>query len=223
MSNIVNRRRYMGGSEIPASEYIQNGLVFHLDGIEYGGLEGHWIDLIQNIDFLGNVNRLSNGLGFRFDMQTMTGSSNPVLPNTSPSIEMVIKDVVDPNDNNGITILGRPVDSSEVMIRLYKDNNADFLYKAGVSPKAKKYRLYERGFDNGAILYVDSNKCFLNKTGKTDTFNAVTGYGKPPTTYLGSTRCQFSLFSIRIYNRELSDEEVFYNQSIDSKRFKIRL
>ena len=58
-----------GGGEL--SDYVQDGLIFHLDGIERGNTAGHWIDRIGNVDFVfengvsesNSINDLFSDLG----------------------------------------------------------------------------------------------------------------------------------------------------------------
>lgn len=40
-----------GGSPAPTNPYVTDGLVFWLDGIDKGGVEGYWTDLIGGYDF----------------------------------------------------------------------------------------------------------------------------------------------------------------------------
>lgn len=52
---MINRRRYMGGGGAPVpTDYIQDGLVFQLDGIDKGATDGTWVDLIGGNVFTNN-------------------------------------------------------------------------------------------------------------------------------------------------------------------------
>lgn len=50
MSELRRRMMMQQGGE-PLPEYIQDGLVFWLDGIDKGNITGKWIDLIGGIEF----------------------------------------------------------------------------------------------------------------------------------------------------------------------------
>lgn len=199
---------------LTADSYIQDGLVFQLDGIEYGEIDGQWIDRKGSIafdisqqakmptfvDFLGNTpSYLLSGI-FNFDARNCS-----------------VDCIVNITNNNAAKIL---TGGNDANFNLWTENKKVGLATSG-STKLYSVSSYP------ATIHLLTEGCIYNGLRKvtysTDTSgrgNAVAlgGVNNPPTkSFTGS------IYAIRIYSRQLSDREILINQKIDNARFGLGL
>ena len=231
MGTLLNRRRYMGGGVQPYTKegYIQKGLIFHLDGLNDGGVGGHWIDIVQGADFsLTNV--VKDGDGFLFaDSNSTAIDDNPTIPTTTPSpctTEFVMKRVSDLGARTNInesTIFGTKTTSYGPWLRI----NA--AYSSGTGQHFRfftgknSYRLIDiSSWPINMTCSISENGGFVNFVENELSMN-TSGYGNPSNCSIKGISISLRHCAIRIYDRPLSKDEVLHNQQVDNQRFNLGL
>ena len=195
--------------------YVTDGLILHLDGINWGNQEGKWIDLVNNIDFLttGTVQRTNNSFicnagGFYYN-----GSFTDVV-----HIEVVFKSTTRAYQS----IFATPTVDKRVVLN-YTSNKIIIQYGGNknncvsfVIPDNKLISIssnYQTAYING-ILSQQSNV----RDDWTRTLNdtRIGTYALNSPYYLQGEIC-----SIRLYNRALTADETSRNFAVDKARFNI--
>lgn len=203
----------------PASAYIQDGLVFHLDGIERG--ESGWTDLIGGKKFT-LYNCTLNDDNVEFNGTSSYGKASGTLnEDSSGTIEAVF------TTDNFVTT----TDSFDLDV-FYSG------YSSGPNLQLVKYSGKE------AISTTLSNQ-YKNSIDKVKMVSASLTYPYPgiingaytlkynikslsrsSTSYMylghySNKYLQGKIYSIRCYNRPLTEEERIHNQLLDIQRFKL--
>ena len=237
MGTLLNRRRYMGGggtqSYIPASNYIQDGLIFQLDGIEYGDIVGHWIDLKQSGDFTMDSRAMKNDYGFLFPAVAqgnyiyceMDGGIANLPSYTDFTIEYVYQDRLNGSASGAEVVLFNTKSiAAGPFIRSISTSNIIFAGKyiwpyQNAQNKPKSTPAITAA--SATVTITANNLGVVNKEEVTLTNNGA-GYGAGSAVYIGSqNNCEYTLCAIRIYNRNLTKEEISFNQDLDKIRFKL--
>lgn len=220
--NSISRRRVMGQYDpyrIPknptADSYIQDGLVFQLDGIENGGIDGQWIDRVGGLIFEGDARHSDNCFLFN-------GSNSNVMRSRStlPEISDVSADICYQNTGRQTKIF---INANSVnSLRLSTDGNFKRNLPAFVPYTFASHIIHmqlNRGVDNGILMGtrspLEGYQALRATVGGRQwgawndhiVYNPFTG----------------SIYAIRVYSRQLTDEEIIYNQKIDNIRFELGL
>lgn len=215
MGTLLNRRRYMGGGVSPYDEfgYIKDGKVFHLDGINKGATDGSWVDLVGGKVFT-NSGAVSYGDHFYFannahmDGESMYGS-----------LQYTIEVCFAPDSSfTGMVFQSANQKKSEAMY-LYL-NQGLFLDRRPFYSLVKNIgnntlSLNENiGIQNGQVVTRSSSSDFYTSSGFTIGYN---GYSSGRYFFKGK------IYSIRLYNKRLTQDEILNNQSVDNTRFSLGL
>jgi hypothetical protein len=209
------------------SDYIHDGLILHLDGINIGNNDGYWTDQIGGRKFTiegdvyHNIDRMIFNGGFcskivedadRIDSTDVTVHVCFKCYSTSAQIWLFSFPPINPTDI--------PQNQVSTFFLLQNGNSVQFS-----RPK-------EVGYLIGDIL--TNNTCSVNSElgisnfitlddghkewwGGYDECNIGRRSSVHPVTFFGE------IMNIMIYNRKLSKEEMLHNQNIDNKRFNLRL
>lgn len=220
------RRRMManvgGGEQYDADSYIQDGLVFQLDGIDKGNDATKWIDrkggigfpyiaatsevLTDSVHFTGSGNLTGDTLitpSFAYDSMTIeicctydtrSGTNHVVLVcNVAPNFAFGWYNRTTLRCSSG---LSKPVWSTSDMtvLKTYSITSDHSLANINV------------------LLTAGSNTQFSNNSGAIElggrSYNSTSGYSG-------------DVYAIRIYNRQLTLAEMAFNQAIDNERFNL--
>ena len=220
------RRRMManvgGGEQYDADSYIQDGLVFQLDGIDKGNDATKWIDrkggigfpyiaatsevLTDSVHFTGSGYLTGDALitpSFAYDSMTIevactydtrSGTNHVVLVcNVAPNFAFGWYNRTTLRCSSGIS---KPVWSTSDMtvLKTYSITSDHSLANINVS------------------LTAGSNTQFSNSSGAIElggrSYNSTSGYSG-------------DVYAIRIYNRQLTLAEMAFNQAIDNERFNL--
>lgn len=220
------RRIMMGISKRPQVfpiPYIENGLVFYLDGINKGRNANAWTDLIGGIVFQNSgATEIANGWETGSGKK-LINSGTVNFPSSTCTIEAVLirngymtggqVDVFN-SLTGGATVLS--FDNSKIyMARAQNDGaincNAAALYDGTPLPLCISIR---------PGLAVVNGTSYTSSSGSsigTATYNSIGSRGNGNYPLVGS------IHAIRIYNRQLTAEEMLYNQQIDNDRFNLGL
>ena len=218
-----------GGSPHFVIPYITDGLVFYLDGIEKGSAQGAWTDLVGGIVF----NPYTNGVTFNADNVQFGGSSNKALissvdgsgiipSNTAGTIEVCF------NNTSGTTNKCLFYGGVNSGVCFHIGNTTDIKWSSGNSstPSIGKHSNQakttysisrDRVIENFSAQTFGSSGYITYKMTKM----IVGGSGRSASTIYDVFNGQ--IYSIRIYNRKLSEAEVLSNQQVDNTRFNLGL
>lgn len=216
MNELLLRRRVARMDSGPTEKsYIQDGLVFQLDGINKGNNVGYWTDLVGDVKFAFNSGSIVNANNVYFDgTNYITSSSiNIRVAHGSCSIDVVCSPAT-----AGIVFMPRQADIT------FGFNNNRIILIASTSQKTA----YSYSNDNPSCFSCKSNACIQNGTARSSNGTGIFG-GYDNYWHIGgrNNANKFlytgNVFAIRIYNRQLSEEEMLFNQRIDNIRFNLGL
>lgn len=223
MEELLLRRRTMMNTDYP-EPYISDGLVFHLDGICKGSDSNRWTSLVGNAYFTLNssISTVENNAVVVNGTGPLSGSNAMVIPATTGTIELCGQ-ILTPvttgflfSSNNG---------SSNKPLSVVKYSNG-FMYSYA------RFTNNCYNFDNFDTIIASPFSVSMN--GLTGLLNGVSytsmtsnGYNNTPF-YIGaksnaSYATNARIFSIRMYNRQLSQSEMLHNLAVDNKRFSLGL
>lgn len=200
-------------------KYIENGLIFHLDGKNTGPLEGYWTDLIGGVAFRieNGVERTNNGFIFPESSSAvyMLGISKVNLIATDDTFTIEVVMTAGTSGTRYIFAGGSGTDIALVMsggsLTAREARNTRFVTTNSVNLSTYSITHY----------YALQNLIELNSSG-TDYWAAVSGNAQ-----VGGWRTdrQFvgTICDIRIYNRVLTKDEIRANQQIDIIRYGIQV
>lgn len=202
-------------------DYIRDGLVFHLDGINKGGVEGKWTDLVNGIEYTpnGDAAFIKNGIVGLFRTIDPFPISVPHQNCTLECCGLI-------NGDSGQLLPFRTSNNNNIRVALFykADSGAIVNPTASYSPNdfnAFKVNMSKEYINTTPILYsVNSSLCLVNGmcfTAKTSgsTTNKDGGCTVSSTTNI--------IHSIRIYDRLLTEDEMRHNQKVDIKRFGLKI
>lgn len=205
----------MGGSTLN-TPYIKDGLIFLLDGIDKGASDGTWVDLVgENVFTIregDSVTSLSDG--FEFDGGIMLGTKV-----CSVSGDCTVEFVIEPASLSGIVFQGVKGTADGGILVLLQSGFFRGRKQAYTFVMASKctFSIHENfGYENMTAL--------AKKTG-TDFWNSLYGYAQVGAQLSTNLRFPFKgiIHCIRVYDRNLTVDEMLFNQQIDNVRFNLGL
>lgn len=200
---------------LTADSYIQDGLVFQLDGIDYGGIDGQWLDRKQAIVFVKSGNVVYTGHSFIFDSTNRYICNSPVYINTDGSVQIslggnrISADLFKQEGNRGFAV------NTNAYLRSYLTEGRSLTTRIPM---------------NGNLI-IEANNLHYIINGK-QVVSIYLGYNKITTSNgasIGGTswveagKIAAEIYAIRIYSRQLSNREILINQKIDNARFGLGL
>lgn len=198
------------------SEYVTSGLVFQIDGLQDLGTLP--TDLVGGIAFTtsqGTIQRNSQNDGWLFDGSTVvTSPSSFIQTAAGGTVEIVLRGVQ-------YTTTTKPIffqtSSYGIMAGLGPDNQLVISSSTSVTSW-----ILDTSISNTTIS-ATINNCYQNGQAKvaygTNQYTA-TGLSIGGR-YNSSNRMVGEICAIRVYNRQLTPEEMEYNQSLDIVRFRL--
>lgn len=222
---LQRRRELITQQEItPAPSYIQDGLIFHMDGADADYTNNTWTDKIGGLVFklhgVSKNNNKPNGVYLGTKNQYASCSSSLYAPATTCTIEVV----ADAEDTPGAVFSNT---NSSGLIGFYFISG--YLYHYWGSSGLPKWPVATSGLHTTSVCqsycYQDLQQYTSNSTsyflcdsqglliGRRDLRSATNAIRNP---FTGT------IYQIRIYNRKLTAEEIAYNQSIDISKYNIQ-
>ena len=214
--------------------YVKNGLVCFYDA-QFNSIEGHKLDTatLQNLINPGTYDLTYNsGLENLYDNE-QNGVVFPGQPSANISVPAFT--TLDNAEEVSYELVLRATDITNTQRILFLQNNIELFYRNGLNYSlrfdgtAKSY-IYSNAPTNvlstmaGTFKSSDSKKCYLNGVLRNTTAanaasqTAVTGS-------IGSGQNRYPLtngsvfYCFRVYNRQLSNNELLQNYNIDKERF----
>lgn len=231
MGNLLIRRREMVESAPAptpiACPYITDGLIFWLDGIERGGVSGQWKDLIGGKIFtLTGCTEETNGVTFAGTTSSYGVYDGYISGDWANETIEIAKNV---SRCRNMVILNQPIINGAVGKGLvYASSGNSWTRVDGQSEKGyitdgylKKLSIAGGNNQTSGVTFV------IDTTAKTARASSDTwGGNNSGKTYLGirytsglARPFSGTLYSIRLYNRVLTADEMIANQNVDVSRF----
>ena len=228
-------------STVPASAYVQSGLIAQWDGIDNAGTGTHdanateWVDLKQGIklqlldnDYFGEDYLFVTNVTHIADKETFSGFSEVTLEAYSV-----------PTWNDTIGNWNCPMVSIPYVGSIGYDartGGCSVHYFTSSGQTTVSYQSFNSGYDKinnivaaakwqtySARIGINSRAVSVNgETRATTTGLNWTGGTRSNSTILnvGNTKARMKMSSIRVYNRKLTDDEIVHNALIDEIRFE---
>ena len=219
---------------LSADSYVQDGLVFQLDGIDKGNVEGAWVDRKAGRQFtLNNCIVNSDNIEFNGTDSEAIDNDNYTLPTVPENytIEVVLyygggSGIL--TENSTTTSYGSPM-----MVALY---STAYYFTIGRNLYAVEEMQGKKYMCLQALAKGSSNTIQVNCNGDVLASRQGTGeiidnnffaYGKPSVGCVWISSSDRSghllgkVYSIRLYNRLLTEEERYNNMVVDYMRFRI--
>ena len=220
---------------IPSADaYVQGGLVFQLDGIDKGNVEGAWVDRKAGRQFtLNNCIVNSDNIEFNGTDSEAIDNDNYKFP-TVPE-NYTIEVVLYYGGGSGILTQNSTTssDGSPMMVTLYSTayylTIGRKLYAVEALPENKYMCLQALAKGQYDTIQVNCNGDVLaSRQGTSSTIDDnFFAHGRPliGCVWTSSTERAGQLlgkvYSIRLYNRLLTEEERYNNMVVDYMRFRI--
>lgn len=203
---------HLVGHSTDKADYIKDGLVFWLDGIDKGGEDGKWVDLVGGIGFGLNGNLVTgNSVNLA---KIMVGTQDAINWGQERStIEVCF------NITNGLVGINQIVfePGAQRMVSFQAWPNQCVIYNSNeglcgfdVPLELQRLQTYSISMARAVAIVNGTN---LTAT-KSNPWRVQYSLRINPLKTL-------SFHSIRIYDRLLSEAEMRHNQEVDRKRFKL--
>lgn len=227
--SMLLRRQMM--RKAAADEYITDGLVMFLDGLNRGGVSGEWHDLIDDtvVVTLTGATEQANGVEFlngssvtaygTFNKRVAVSYTEGTIESvtTLTEIEVTGRTILSMSTNG---LMGGTVASSGTAgcpaCRYYINNANVSVYNFTESAESLKL-----------IIGANDERAYCN--GKAGTkYNTGSPFSGGSGYYMarkGNTNNPFKgvIHAIRLYNRKLTEAEILHNQRIDNARYHMGL
>lgn len=208
--------------------YVSDGLIFHLDGIDKGtGAE--WTDLIGGIQFnRSKTDIYSTQDGYYFDGDRTSYLSSEEGVWTTGSDDFTVE-VCYYNLKNSLTnyIFHCGANSTNNKFPLFYHDGSTitwyqggYVYNASSMTSNTKYTISlnnDRAIANGSLLQKSNNTDYWDANNTRIRIGAASSgnaFNNPFNGYI---------YSIRVYNRRLTEAEQLQNQRVDNQRFNLGL
>ena len=222
-----NGNAFVAGPSVNLN-YVTNGLIFHLDGINKG-TGADWVDLIGGMQFTKNgtysasTSNSWNFPGNRGDYLIYTGSLDSIGGSDDFTVEVCYNNS---SNSSRMFVFGCGHESGTKYPLYYHDGTyitwiqGGYTYNASSMTGNSKYTVSLNN-NNGLV-----NGQLIQKTSSTDYWDASNKdfrIGSASTGSATSYSMNGDIYSIRIYNRRLSQSEQLQNQMVDNQRFNLGL
>lgn len=199
--------------------YIQDGLIFHLDGINRGTTDPtKWIDLVGGVEFSG-----ADGWGDNYRIcssttaMTTTNMSEPNIRNCT--VEFVF--YTDSNAGNQHLWESRVKNGQNTPNPCIGKYSANYLLTNALNYK-RTIPVTTMPLSTNHCISYDVSKAIVDgvvvSMGTVDFY-----YGNNDGVTTTIARLSGKLYAIRFYNRLLTEDEILHNQRIDNERFELGL
>lgn len=223
--DLITRRALMMAQRVePEPQYVTDGIILWLDGINKGGTDGNWTDLVNGHVFTNRgCTVLSDGFSFDgVDDDMMNSTFNTVTTPMDNTIEVVVS-AVDATGVHAIFCAGAPAGNKNTK-RFYVAITTQLVCLATTSSYPTISTPTPAAVHS--IVSCPDGGLYINGVAATPAANGYynfqgasnrIGSGYYPTTV--RHRFKGTIHAIRIYNRSLTAEEVAHNYALDLQRF----
>lgn len=213
-----------GGSPTPdpgsLSNYVQDGLVLHLDGINKGGTSGRWSSLVGSTYYTLNTHSTEETNAILMDGAGYITATSPVSVNYKSGTIEVCAQIL---GVGAYALVYGPTNTLSFSL-----GNSGNMFSFGVKSPAD-YNSWALTPQSLFTMSMNSDRCCLNgaSTGEA----TQEGWGNNLSSYTIGGReygtnkyyANARIYSIRFYNRKLTESEMLNNQAVDNARFNLGL
>lgn len=219
MDDLDVRRAMMAAPQYTINDYVQDGIVFWLDGIE-NTRNGHdassstWQDLTSS-----NRDMTYNGSQVIADKYCILNGKSTITRYSSTTTSYTIE-----------LVLGYSPNTSVHMIMPWRGNNFGTCYvenrKVMFRAASTSTTLTGILMEDGINTYTARGNSNFRTNGVASTTTTLKRSASNTGNFMGYYNtsypwpCSVPIYAIRIYNRTLTDDEVFSNALVDAARFK---
>ncbi len=222
-TEIIDNVQHMN-YEIQYCPYIRNGLAVWLDGIYKGNSSGNWVDLIGGKVFTNTgCTARDNHWYFNNTYQTnatcyFTNNDTMNYPSATCTLEIVYDAEFDNyfcafiTKHSGSVGFGSNTNGNGYVVTVYTARNS---FTRTIGPERGIFTVVNNQmYRNGESLTTSGT----SRWATVPSTNAI-GYspGAPTWSFKGKIYC------IRIYDRQLTENEIIFNHKLDNARFKLGL
>lgn len=204
-------------------DYIKDGLVFQLDGINKGATDGTWVDLIGGVIYtpMGTTIAVENGFELKKLGDYIAGTFLYEYPDVDWTIEVCVE--VTKQGGSGCMVFtpntARTFKNPAFLVRKGKIWGQPYgvtsvIYQDGGTLSYKTYSMNKE-----RIVFDMQSKTMPTTKSNHDAYSSRYGIGSSAN-YYGFTGV---IHAVRVYSRMLSEAEIMHNQKLDNKRFKLGL
>ena len=221
---------------VPVGNYIQEGLVFHLDGIEKGSVSGKWIDCKGGAEWVNHgATSLQNGFSFDGVDDYFEGVDSGVYTDDAYTIEVVF----DSETSGSVYFVFVDAYGREIMCYVPNFQSKEwYLSKSAAAQKnnPNPYGAIVVNGDGGTGVKIVSlttaatgtNGGVVNGVAKSTNIceyscDAIGRIGCRRKDSVNNFFFKGKVYSVRIYNRRLTTSEMKQNQVEDNTRFNLGL
>lgn len=214
-------------------DYVKDGLILWMDGIDKGNVSGAWVDKIAGHVF-SNINGMTVGSNYialsRSNGQMLENDTFDGVNYRDGTIEVVISDydpyaaiAFAPSVQRGLCFgFGT---SGSVIYGISVVNDGDYMNHVMVTNPNRSGKIFSINYENaivdGEIPEYTENVSYFGQD-----YPAYNHIGGRVYTYSSGTSPNYfdgKIHAIRVYNRKLSLAEMRHNQRIDNRRFNLGL
>ena len=221
---------------VPVGNYIQEGLVFHLDGIEKGSTSGKWIDCKGGAEWVNHgATSLQNGFSFDGVDDYFEGVDSGVYTDDAYTIEVAF----DSNTSGSVYFVFVDANGKEIVCYVPNYQSHEWLLSksSAAGKNAPNYygSIKVDGVGGSGIKIVSLTTSAKNAyESVVNGVTKITDICEYSCDAIGRIGCRRKnsvndfffngkVYSIRIYNRRLSTSEMKQNQAEDNTRFNLGL
>ena len=217
---IQNRRREI--KELTSKDYIQDGLVFQLDGIERGTNDlTKWVDIIGGQEYVTETgNNATWGNNHLITPCLMQIENNQVIKYDNSTFEIAFYEST--GSVNTILYINRNATATQGFGFGFYGNNYlltnSHIYHLTIPKTLAPLGTipYCFSYNGDGLLMVNGQ--VISNTGTVDYYTNSANFTKVASRGNGGR-----LYCIRKYNRKLTQEEMLHNQKVDNIRFNLSL
>lgn len=244
MSFLTSRRKV--SKKLTTKSYVQGGLVAMWDGIENIGVGRHsdnakeWVDLTGN----GRNWQLINTARFNSNSLLLEGEAGAEYLNTIPLNSHITQEIVfkvdsdsrdSTTDRTVIAIFGNTESLGGYNLNLagiaYNRTSANtygwlsksyFITKTNSNIVPKTQFCHTIIYDSNNTLQTSPKQMYINNFAQTIS-NSSEGWANTAQRNRVGSNFYGKIYAIRIYNRELTSDEISRNFELDKERFGLNL
>lgn len=197
------------------SNYVQNGLVMHLDGIDKGGVSGRWTSLVGSTYFTLTSHATSESNAILMDGAGRLTATNPVTAAYNVGTVEVCAEYL--GSGSGVIFFGQ----SNGLAMIWAGSGYTFAVRTSSNQwNITKVSLFTASANNARFMLngVAGGTKATNSFGSGNSSCYIGGRDKSNYYYANAR-----IHSIRLYNRQLTAAEMLQNQQVDNARFNLGL
>ena len=221
---LLQRRQMLQEIYLPEN-YIMDGLVLWMDGIKKGSTT-QWIDRIAGKVFIGTATFNDNNVEFNGTSNYLYNYNDYTPPGSNTG---TIEIVFETYDDTAAQMIFMPRSGSTRLACYFNPTSNKFWIAGGSTTKRNTY--ISSVIANTKISASFSNaRAYLNGTALTASTTDYIGGAVTNYNYIGKRRTDSDtsahnffngkIYSIRIYNRQITADEIAHNYQVDRKRFR---